>query len=243
MSSRWRYSTSCWFLLPALSLVVFESWHLNTLHHLSEVLPGALVVPACGGHWCYCVLGITAWGTRIGGPSAISGVSCVPGSATVARGWRGWRSQGKGSLCYVWGCWVCGSHCCRQNWGVKVPPRRGTRSLGPTPTAAWFPVVTGITVAQRLKRRVLPPLMLPRSLGQWAEPLQPRVWDWSIPGSSVPWFYLLCVHVHLPFQVQMCGILQRPVVFSRDTFVGPCMFHWLQIEGERQRECFILPWY
>ena len=27
------------------------------------MLPGALVVPACGGHWCYCVIGITAWGT------------------------------------------------------------------------------------------------------------------------------------------------------------------------------------
>lgn len=52
MSSRWQYSTSCWFLLPVLSLVVFGSWPFPPFI-ISEVLPGAIVVPACGGHWCY----------------------------------------------------------------------------------------------------------------------------------------------------------------------------------------------
>lgn len=41
--------------------------------------------------------------------------------------------------------------------GVKVPPRLEDKVTGPAPTAAGFPVVTGITVAQRLKLHVLPP--------------------------------------------------------------------------------------
>ena len=53
----------------------------------------------------------------------------------------------------------------------------------------------------------------------------------------------LCVSVYPPLDVQMCGILQCPGVLSRGTFVELWMFHWLQIEGERQRECLILPWY
>lgn len=157
MSSRWQYSTSCWFLLPVLSLVIFGSWPFPPfiISQRCCLVPSlSLLVGVIGAT---CVIGITAWGTRIGGPSAISGVSYVPGSATAARGWGGWRSQGQGSLCYVWDCRVCGSRCCGQKWGVKVPPRLEDKVTGPAPTAAGFPVVTGITVAQRLKLRVLPP--------------------------------------------------------------------------------------
>ena len=165
VSSRWRYSTSCWFLLPALSGYICEL-ALSTFHHLSGVLPGALVVPACGGHWCLLCHWHHFWGTRIGGPSAISGVSCVAGSAAAARGWRWWSSQGQGSLCYVWDSRVCGSHCCGQRWGVRVPPRLEGQSHWPRSHCCLVPWVTGITVAQRLKLWVLPPLMRWCSLGQ-----------------------------------------------------------------------------
>lgn len=37
----------------------------------------------------------------------------------------------------------------------------------------------------------------------------------------------LCISVHPPLGVQMCGILQCPVVLGRSTFFELWMFHWI----------------
>ena len=37
----------------------------------------------------------------------------------------------------------------------------------------------------------------------------------------------LCISVHLPLGVQMCGILQCPVVLGRSTFFELWLFHWI----------------
>ena len=119
VSSRWRYSTNFWFLLPELPLVIFESWHFPPS---TTSLRGVAWCPCCPclclwGHWylsAASVSGIPAWGTGMASPSATSEVSCVASSAAVGGGWRGGRSQGSRCLCHVWDCWICGCHCCGQ---------------------------------------------------------------------------------------------------------------------------------
>lgn len=109
MSSRWQYTAQSpdiiLYLMPSLWLYLgVGTFHPSSSLQKCCLVPSlSLLVRVIGAT---CVIGITAWGTRIGSPSAISGVSCVPGSATVARV-RGMEARVKEPLLCL-GLWVCG---------------------------------------------------------------------------------------------------------------------------------------
>ena len=89
-----------------------------------------------------------------------------------------------------------------------------------------------------LESCALPPLLLWGSLGlPW---LRARI---SGTTSTVPSFLSpLCILVHPPLHIQMCGTLWHPVVLvGRGTFVELWMFYWLYIGRWRQREHLTLP--
>lgn len=48
------------------------------------------------------------------------------------------------------------------------------------------------------------------------------------PSQPFPQFCLLCIPAHQPLDVQMCQILQCPVLLGRGTFVELWMFYTLQ---------------
>ena len=86
-----------------------------------------------------------------------------------------------------------------------------------------FPVAVGTTAAERLVMCVLPSLMLLGSLGLQAQPLQLGVQGHrhtTAPLVPSP----LCVPVHLPLDVQMCGILHHPGVLGRGNSVELWVF-------------------
>lgn len=88
---RWCYSTSFWFLLPELSLAIFEDWHFLPSNTSTRGLASALVVSifASRGHWCLAVASVTAVagfasrGTDMAGISTKFKVTWVASTTTV----------------------------------------------------------------------------------------------------------------------------------------------------------------
>ena len=60
------------------------------------------------------------------------------------------------------------------------------------------------------------------SLGLWAQLPWPESWA-AVPSVLPP----LCVPVHPPLNVQICGNLWHPSGLSRGTFVELWMLYWL----------------
>lgn len=93
-SSRWRYSTRFWFLLPALSPAVTACTFHPSLP-LPEVPQVPFCVYSCAAAGVTAVVGGAARVPGMVGTSVASGVAWVAGASTmVGSGWGWGRSQG-----------------------------------------------------------------------------------------------------------------------------------------------------
>ena len=150
----------------------------------------------------------------------MSRVAWVTGSATMGRG-----SQCHGHLCCTQGFGVRRHWCCRQG-GWSHRHLCGWRDGVAGSAAPSFPVAMGATAASKLELSTPPPQLLPVEFSEALGPASmARITGTTSTSPPVP--PLLCVPVHSPLDVQMCGTTWCPGVWGRGTFAELWMFYWL----------------
>ena len=202
-----------------------------TLHHVCQKchpVPSVLfaslwaLLPCCCG-----ATGANIWGTGVVGSSVESesqalmphgeevswGKSSDHMGASVMSGivrLRGFAAAGRGvGRPELWALlWLKG-------WGPSLAA-----------ATAQLPVVTGATGARRMESCPLSPLLLPASLGLWAQAPSP-----VFPGTRH-----LCVPDHLPLGVQMCVMIWPPVFVGQRYVLSYGCFTDCRLKGRDQKK-------
>lgn len=159
MSSRWQYSTSCWFLLPVLSPVIYLGVGTFTFHHLSEVLPGAI----CPCLWGSLVLLVSL--ASLPGAPGLEALLPSLGSPVFRKTlllWQegeGMEEPGSGASAMSGTVGFVGAAAVDKSGGVRYTPKTGDRSRAPLPLLLGSLWSQG-SLWQRLWNCMYCPLML-----------------------------------------------------------------------------------